>query len=328
MMTTPYHLRQNKAVDRYLFAETLRRISPFQGIDSYSYFGLGGYSFEDFKVLHLQFGIVRMISFETKRDIHCRQRFNRPFGCIDARHMSCGDFIKRAEDFLEGCSIVWLDYEKANERRKQIAQFEQLLGKLYAKDIVRITLNADPQTLARETYEIDGVEVTNQKRLESFEEQIKLDFRRSTLTKEVMTLEGLPQELLFALQAASEVAFKGSDLVLSPLTSFVYTDQSHQMLTFTGIVLEKGDMEVNFWDATGLKQWELLTHDWADFNPIAVPILTAKEKMLIDSLLPSGNADELAEKLESNYGLPLDKDELENYMRFYRQYAGFHQVLF
>jgi len=58
----PYHLRQNKAIDRYAFLELLSRIDRFCNITEYSYIGFGGHSLEDFKYVHSRFGINNMTS--------------------------------------------------------------------------------------------------------------------------------------------------------------------------------------------------------------------------------------------------------------------------
>ena len=47
-LSTPYHQRPNKTVDRYLFVELLSKINRYRHIGDYSYIGLGGPSLEDF----------------------------------------------------------------------------------------------------------------------------------------------------------------------------------------------------------------------------------------------------------------------------------------
>jgi hypothetical protein len=47
----PYHLRQNKAIDRNLFTDLLSRIGRYKNISDYTYYGFGGPYMEDFKVL-------------------------------------------------------------------------------------------------------------------------------------------------------------------------------------------------------------------------------------------------------------------------------------
>ena len=73
----PYHLRQNKAIDRNLFIELLRMINRRFLIRKYEYISMGGPFLEDFKGIHASTGISKMTSFEMDRNTFLRQKFNR-----------------------------------------------------------------------------------------------------------------------------------------------------------------------------------------------------------------------------------------------------------
>ncbi|WP_407928292.1 O-methyltransferase, partial [Collimonas silvisoli] len=51
----PYHLRQNKAVDRQLFVDLLTKLNRYKAIGDYSYVSFGGPYLEDFKLVHSHF---------------------------------------------------------------------------------------------------------------------------------------------------------------------------------------------------------------------------------------------------------------------------------
>jgi hypothetical protein len=138
----PYHLRSNKAIDRYAFIELLSRIHRFSPMDQYQYIGFGGHSLEDFKYLHSQFGIDSMISLEQDNETFKRQNFNLPYNCIKCQQTTSSDFISRFS--REKPTIIWLDYVKPNELRSQIEEFQSIISKLEALDILKITLNANP----------------------------------------------------------------------------------------------------------------------------------------------------------------------------------------
>lgn len=72
----PYHLRQNKTIDRYAFIELLSKLDKYCDIDKYSYVGFGGHSLEDFKCIHSRFGITNMTSIENNQEVYNRQKFN------------------------------------------------------------------------------------------------------------------------------------------------------------------------------------------------------------------------------------------------------------
>ena len=48
----PYHLRPNKAIDRFLLVDLLRHV-PYEERKRYEYIGLGGPFLEDFKIMPL-----------------------------------------------------------------------------------------------------------------------------------------------------------------------------------------------------------------------------------------------------------------------------------
>ena len=60
--TLPYHLRQNKAVDRAVFIDMLMRIHTYISVRDHAYVSLGGPFLEDFRIIHAALGIRRMIS--------------------------------------------------------------------------------------------------------------------------------------------------------------------------------------------------------------------------------------------------------------------------
>ncbi len=55
-MTPPaYHLRTNKAIDRFTFIEAIRRMASPKELSECTYYGFGGPYLEDFRLLHESF---------------------------------------------------------------------------------------------------------------------------------------------------------------------------------------------------------------------------------------------------------------------------------
>src|SRR6266850_786762 len=141
----PYHLRPNKAVDRQLFIELLFRLQQYRDISKYVYVGFGGPTFDDFKLIHSYFANKKMISLEIDEVVWRRQSFNQPVSCIESLQISSGQFIDSYS--LSANAIVWLDFPTARDTRTHIEEFQSLLPKLRNFDIVKITLNADVESL-------------------------------------------------------------------------------------------------------------------------------------------------------------------------------------
>jgi len=328
----PYHQRQNKAVDRHLFIDLLVRLNRRLPIVDYTYVSFGGAFLEDFKLLHGAFGNRKLISLENDQIAWRRQQFNVPLSCISCLHQDSADFV--AQYAIEGNAIVWLDYASAGETRRQFNEFQALLPKLRRYDIVKITFNANPNSLrdsrsADENGKRETAEVRNKKRFEVLDKRIG-DFIPQEFNFESMTVDGYPRVLSKALEVAASEALKGqSNMLFQPLTSFTYNDLAHQMLTISGILLERSE-RVAFIRDCALRAFRLATLRWGDYKKIMLPALTARERLFIDQHLPRSRERTIQRKLKFWF----DPDEdvsleiLKSYIEFYRQYPNFHRVLF
>jgi len=328
----PYHLRPNKAVDRYLFVELLSKVNRVVSIDSYTYVGFGGPFLEDFKLIHSYFGNKKMLSIEGNFNVWKRQTFNLPLTCIECFQQTSGDFI--ASYSIQGNAIIWLDYASPRELRVQVQEFESLLAKLQTYDVVKITLNANPDTLrARDSINKEGkretTEERNTKRLQKLSGRLG-EYLPQETTAEMMTLDDLPQVLCRVIEFAANKALRGrSEEVFQPLTSFVYSDSAHQMLTITGIILPGNEVR-EFFRKTAIRKWRLSATNWRTIHKIRLPELTAREKLFIDKQLPKSTGRQIQKKLKFLF----DEDEeksleiIKSYVTFYRHYPNYHRVVF
>jgi hypothetical protein len=328
----PYHLRPNKSVDRYLFVELLAKVNRFKPITFYSYVGFGGPFLEDFKLIHNQFGNKKMISIEIDPNVLKRQEFNLPLSCIERLNQSSGDFI--ASYSIEGNAVIWLDYTDPRKIRLQIQEFESLLSKLQTYDVVKITLNANPETLrAHDARNEEGkretTEERNEKRLEKLSERLG-DYLPHGATSDMMTIDGLPQVLCRALEFAANNAMKGRlGNIFQPLAAFAYADSQHQMLTLTGIILPRADIR-DFFRETAIRKWRLSATDWRTIHKIKLPELTAREKLFIDRHLPKSNEKRIQKKLKFLFGADEEQslEVLKSYVTFYRHYPNYIRAVF
>ncbi|MFP5229899.1 MAG: O-methyltransferase [Acidobacteriota bacterium] len=131
--TIPYHLRQNKAIDRNLFVDLLARIGRYRNISDYNFVGFGGPFLEDFKQLHASLRIERMVSLERSEIVAARQRFNQPHSGVVTLKKTSGEYLN--ENDFEEPTIVWFDYTSPAELAIQLSEVELLVRKLYPGDI-------------------------------------------------------------------------------------------------------------------------------------------------------------------------------------------------
>lgn len=332
--TIPYHLRQNKIIDRYAFIELLLKISKILDISKYTYIGFGGHSLEDFKYIHSQFGVRNMISIEGDEQVYERQRFNMPISCIDSRNISSSEFV---QNFIaEAETIIWLDYTNPSELGEQIQEFQSVLRALDKGDIVKITLNANPTSLLDQSSldkkklkqeKKDVSEELQKRRFEILEDRLGSLFPPSKISFDMMTSNSYPQVLVRILEYCSKLVMEERrGLLFQPLTAFSYAD-GQQMLTLTGIITTRGGVD-EFLENTGFKGWELSQLAWTTPRRINIPAFTLKERLCIDSLLPDASVEDIHEKLGFYFSGKenISKQMLETYILFYKRSPLFLRV--
>lgn len=322
--SVPYHLRQNKAIERNLFMELLVKLNRVRKVSKYTYVGFGGPFLEDFKLIHTHFGNTRMISLEYDESVFQRQLFNLPLGCIECRQSTSGEFIDSYN--IEGNAIIWLDYAEAGKIGDQTREFNSLLRKLQAYDILKITVNANPDCYGN-PLGATAVE-KREKRLQKLRSTLAGNLP-ADVSSEDMDLNGFPLALCKVLQYSVSSAMRGRfNEIFKPLTSYTYTDSTHQMLTLTGIILPK-ECENGFLETTTINEWNLATKNWGMPQRIRVPELTIKERGFIDSKLPLQREDEIHNDLTFRFDVCEDKSlsYLADYIKYYRHYPYFSKIL-
>ncbi len=323
----PYHLRQHKAVERNLFIELLRKLNNYINISDYVYIGFGGPFLEDFKQLHTALKITRMISLELDDNVHLRQKFNMPISCVDIGEQpeNSDEFITRY-DFDEP-SLIWLDYAIPADLNKQLNEIANLISKLKPKDIFKITLNANPDSLGRDYKSPDPKPF----RLEKLKTRLTEDYCPVGLEVDDVSFKRYPPVLLKAIQRAINVGLSGrKDIQVQPLATFIYKD-GQQMLTFTGIILpnSKEDREF-FLEKSRIQAWPFFEGSWDAIKNISIPTMSLRERMFIEERLPAGTELQIKEQL--GFYLGEDEDEasehLQNFIEYYKVVPWYSKVLF
>jgi len=327
--TIPYHLRPNKAVERNLFIALLGLINRVKNIANYAYIGFGGPFLEDFKNIHAAFGISNMLSLEMDENVHKRQIFNAPLKCIKYLPKTSDQFINNMEDYsIRTNIIVWLDYTSPSQLLSYLDEFQRLIAKSELFDIIKITLNADPTKWGKiDTRGKRGVDrvITirrnNEERLTKLERRIPDEYFPQGLTPEMMGDELYPTVLCRIVELAAKRATQGiSGRVFQPLSLFTYADRS-TMQTITGILLPESDVE-NFFKNTGIKDWQFSCTQWGPPKLIDVPVLSLKERLSIEKLLPNTTYKDIYSLIDY-----IDEPEIDNYITYYRHYPFFSRVV-
>ncbi|HZH38967.1 MAG TPA: O-methyltransferase [Bacillales bacterium] len=322
----PYHLRANKAIDRYAFLELLSKIDRYSPISQYKYIGFGGPSLEDFKYIHSRFGLGNMLSIEGDPNVYNRQKFNQPHNCIDCLQQSSSVFIDEFQRTQE--TIIWLDYMSHKELRNQIEEFRATISKLELLDIIKITVNSHAAAYVQSQEDMKPLEL-HEARITHLKTVLGENFPAAEVTVDMMTEKRFPEALHLVLKYAANLAMVGqNDIYFQPLTAFSYKD-GHQMLTVTGIILERNEKQ-GFLDKTNIDKWELSNIDSEPPRRINVPDLTIKERLHIDSRLPNSEAKTIQDELGFLFAKEksISLEMLETYVLFYRQSPYFSRIVF
>jgi len=330
----PYHLRPHKSVDRRLFLDLLSRYERWRPLSDYVYASMGAYPLEDHKLVFRLLGITRLIAFDFDKDIVARQHFNKPAEACHCLHKKSGELVDAFEQILNECqfadatgAIVWLDYTTPAKISEQIREFEALLDRLKPGDIVRVTVNANPQALGKSPGS-DGRSIPiadlRAQRLKKLKDRIG-DYLPSWADEDRMTDDGLPVVLAASFGAAALKAFPtSSENCFAPLSIVRYAD-GQQMLSITGCVVTRED-EKGMRTKLDLQSWPFASANWDVVHRLVVPALTLRERLFLER----GIVNKPAAALIADMGFEFEKDaeiSMAEFLDSYKSYYRFYPTL-
>lgn len=322
-----YHLRPNKSIDRSLFIQTLLGLGKVLSISDYKYTGFGSYLFDDFKLLHNVLNISSMISLERGLMEFERAEFNKPLGCIELVNEDSSAYLSNLSIDDGEKNIFWLDYVTPNELGTNLSDYATLLNLLSPNDIVRITLNANPDSLGKSSDPDRLQEV----RLNQLKERVDPAYIFNDISQKDVIKKNYPVTLLKILKMATMQRFSigyGSKFLL-PLFSSVYAD-GQQMVTFTGIILDSKEQEDKIKEA--LAGYPHNNFAWDEPVRIEIPALSIREIAELNRLLPAQHDKERDPQDLLMHNFPFlfsgSQGALESYLSFYKYYPNYHHVNF
>lgn len=326
----PYHLRPHKAVDRRLFLDLLSRYERWKSLAEYIYISMGAYPLEDHKLVHRIVGIRKLVAFDLNDEVVSRQRFNKPIDSCYCIRKKSGELISDLDAILSGLGfssesgiVIWLDYTEPAKIGEQIREFEALLNKLRAGDVVRVTVNAHPSSMLEQQRDAEGRPLLavdkRAKQFERLQERIG-DSLPSWAAPEHMTSEYLPLVISEAFAAAALRALPISGATtFAPLSIIRYAD-GQQMLSITGTLVDRTE-ENALLARLDLHGWPFASSDWKKIHQLVVPHLTLRERLFLERGVVGKSAEELMADLGFETAADVKiKDFLENYKNYYRFY--------
>ncbi|MAE33747.1 MAG: hypothetical protein CMH97_00560 [Oceanospirillaceae bacterium] len=318
--SVPYHLRTNKAIDRSVFFDFLSHFRFDHPIQDYKYFSLGGPTLEDHHALHKLFGLTKLFSIERDASVYSRQVFNKSYNCINCEEGDLGKFIDGFE--RDSSTVFWLDYTDT-QWSKQLIEFSTLVSKLDSFDVVKLTINANP----------DAINGIDKEKLKGFRQKAGGKyFNENVLHTHISAMPKFAEVLVDMIQAAADDALLCcDDIDFFPVNVFRYIDNKHQMLSVTGIILPT-DSDINeYFSDSHADVKDYISTSWRDIQEIGVPDLSPRERHEIEKLLPINeeNIDKVIEELpfRLNKNQRKSKDIVIKYAKYYRHIPSFHKVI-
>lgn len=318
MAPPPYHLRTNKAVDRFLFLETIRRLVDAGHAEEYKYFSFGGPYLDDFRLIHENFPEIKMTSIERDAEVFKRQKFHLPSGDIKMEKCDMHSFLSQYDSENEK-SIFWLDY--TGLEYYQFGEFMLLLSKVAAGSIVKITLQCMPGSHTNKPTDVkDGKGKFKKDKPELFRKKF-MDVLPSSSVPIPRSGSDFSKLLQDMIQVASQKVLSSAaeGLVFQPLSSTYYRD-GLGIFTLTGVVCEPTDKKAI---KKKFSNWKPANLNWRK-KPvhIDVPTLSTQERLHLQGLLPCEGR-----KLVKSLGYKIDGknslSQLKQYAEYYRQYPYF-----
>jgi hypothetical protein len=323
----PYHLRPHKAVDRRIFIDLLGRLERWRPLTDYVYLSMGAYPLEDHKLIHRILGITRLVAFDKEGSIVARQLFNKPIESCRCIERTSGQVVDKFDHVLDECGfgdpagvIVWLDYTDPKKLGVQIREFQTLLDRLSAGDVVRVTVNAHPHELIdKSAGKRTNPEEKRSGQFEALQGRIK-EFLPSWATAAHMTADDLPRVIAesFAAAALKALPVSGS-FTFRPLSLVRYAD-GVQMLSITGVIAKRTD-EGEMLARLGMEAWPFGSDTWSMIHKLVVPDLTTRERLFLEREVVSKTAAEIVAALgfDQASGIAV-ADFIDTYKKYYRFY--------
>lgn len=313
MRSPAYHLRPNKAADRFALLEAIRRLPLLGdgGLENYTYFSLGGPYLEDCRLLYEFCPEMRMVSIESNGEVYKRQKFNRPCRTLKLVEEDLTTFISRY-DPDDNKSVFWLDY--TGLEYSCFEDFMALLETVAPNSMIKVTLQSEPE----DYWTLDSSELIEEK-AEDFRQEFGAVIPDASVhpPRAPGELASLLQEML---QIASEKVLspRASGKSFMPVSSFFYSDGTW-MFTLTGIVCEVDKTQSV---RQAFKNWEFANLDWCSPTEISVPVLSTKERLHLQTLLPTKTKP--GSRLRKRLGY-LIEGNCELTEQALEQYAAFHR---
>jgi hypothetical protein len=302
-----YEFRPAKQVERRMLLDLFQRLMEAgYRISSYQYTGMGSIYFIDFVLFHRYLGIKKMVSVECVHEIKKRVHFNRPYGSIEIFMGDIAEYIPRLS--RDRKHILWLDYDFVL-RRDAVEAILLAAAQLSPGSFLVVTVDAEPP----------GPKEWGPKDWCKYFKQEAGDYLGNKARERHFAKSRLVEVNASIIESAIQHGLAGrEDVDFIPLMNFVYAD-GHCMLTLGGMIGAEEDRR----RVLALERAKLpFLRDSLAADPyyIRVPLLTRKERLHLDSVMPCRESWRPSE-------FEMKAEDLQTYREIHPYYPAYTEVL-
>lgn len=303
-----YHHRPSKSIERKLIIDLLRDFYTSEDLKKCIYVGLGSFFFVDFKLMHKNLGIKKLINIEWEDDNRKRFQFNKPFSCIDLKWGSTSDILPTIQ--FDNKAIVWLDYTDSL-KPYMLEDIEVIATNIQADSFFILSINCQLQRYFNREKNAYDVE----KFKEDFGDDCLFDLESNMLTikeSHLLYRRLINEKINQILNLRNAGLPKANRLVYQQLLLITYKDGA-PMFTTGGIFIKEKDL--NSFSVKKLNKLGYIRKNTEVFD-LCSPILSAREIDLLNASLPSTRHNFLNKKSLHFIPEPDRKQYFENYRYF------------
>lgn len=315
-----YDLRPCKQVQRRMIMDALLKLAEEgQGfsISNYKYTGMGAKHFVDFILFHKFLNINNLRSVEKEQKHKIAFEFNKPFDLIKMEYCDVGLIMEKLEKTLK--HLIWLDFDKILNSENTSA-IQSAAGNITHRSILLISVcieNPFPHAKPDEVPEkIKDRLKNNGVNVNDFE---KIDFSEGNFKR--TTVKIIAREINDGLTKNER------NLEFFPLFNFTYSD-GLKIATVGGVFVNKS-LANKLQTSQIFEKFPFLRSNFSDppYN-IQINPMTKKEKVFLDSIMPSGKhkktiKDTISKEVFDYY----KKEFFEDYKEIYKYYPSYAELL-
>lgn len=310
-----YNYRPAKSVERKIFVDLLRQIYGVKGIQDCEYIGLGSIYFSDFRLIHKELGLNRMVNIEAEIGDKDRFLFNVPYSCIKLKWGFSYDVLPRLN--WAGKKIIWLDYDSSLQYY-MFDDIDHIFSNLEAGSFYFMSCNS---TFSRffdsgnQSYKVDDFKESFPG-LHPFSLSSEMLSNKNSASLIARMILGRIKHNLKLINSGKP---KKERLRFVQLLNIVYKDGA-PMVSIGGLLLK--EKEYSQFKKTGTLKLPFVRIEGQDELNLEMPLLTNQEIDLLNGHLPSSET-RFIKRPKIKF---IPEDEKKKYLRAYRYFPSYVEV--